>query len=183
MQALVRPIAEHDALHQLKPGAIVPYCLDQAPIATADEFVALLGETPLSPPRIAAVQATSAAVWWEVLERFPDLAIWVAANRTIPDEIVAQLASHPRIQVRVAVASKPGMPDDVMTQLAHDKSDLVRMRIACNAQASREVLARLAADACVVVSKHAEARLLHDIRGVLLPASYLDEVSVFDILH
>jgi len=159
------------------------YCLEQAPIATADEFVALLDMRPLSPSLISAVQAASAAVWWDVLERFPDLAVWVAANRTIPNEIIAQLALHPRIQVRVAIASHPQLPDAIMMQLAHDKSDLVRMRIACNARASRGVLSLLTADACVVVSKHAQARVEHDISGVLLPRSYLDEVSVHDILH
>jgi len=159
------------------------YCLEQAPIATAAEFLALMDARPLSPSLISGVQATSAAVWWEVLERFPDLAVWVAANRTIPNEIVAHLALHPRIQVRVAIASHPKLPDAIMMQLAHDKSDLVRMRVACNVRAPRGVLSLLVADACIVVSKHAEARLQHDISGVLLPASYLDEVSVFDILH
>jgi hypothetical protein len=181
---LVRPIAEHDALRELRRRRRpVDYCLAHAPITSADEFVALLDTRPLAPTRIASVQAIDAAVWWEVLEQHPDLAVWVAANRTIPDEIVAHLASHPRIQVRVAVASKPGMPDATMTQLAHDKSDLVRMRVACNPKATREVLAHLVADTCVVVSRHAEARLKHDINGVMLPASYLDDLSVHDILH
>jgi hypothetical protein len=159
------------------------YCVDQEPLVSAEEFIALLDARPMSPPRIAAAQAVSPSVWWDVLARYPDVAVWVAANRTIPDEIVTHLAVHPRIQVRVAVASNPGLRYELMTQLAHDKSDLVRMRIACNQRATRDVLALLVADACVVVSKHAEARLKHDISGVLLPASYLDEVSVYDILH
>jgi hypothetical protein len=159
------------------------YCIDREPLSSAEEFVALLDERPMSFPRIAAAQAACAAVWWDVLARYPDLAVWVAANRTIPDEIVAHLALHPRIQVRVAVASNPGLRHDVMTRLAHDKSDLVRMRIACNPRATRDVLAMLLGDACVVVCKHAEARLKHDIAGVLLPSSYLDEVTVHDILH
>lgn len=158
--------------------------LREAPtIASAGAFRQLLDGTPLDASRIKSVRADCAAVWWDVLARWPELAVWVAANRTIPHEIVVHLATHPRIQVRTAIASNAGLCDAVMMQLAHDKSDLVRMRVACNAQATREVLATLVADSCVVVSKHAEARLKHDISGVLLPASYLDEVSVFDILH
>lgn len=122
-------------------------------------------------------------MWWEVLARHPDAAVWVAANQTIPNEIVTHLASHHRVQVRAAVASNREIRGEVMIQLAHDKSDLVRMRVACNANASREVLAGLVADACVVISKHAQARLQHDISGVLLPSSYLDEVSMSDLLH
>ena len=57
------------------------------------------------------------------------------------------------------------------------------MRIVCNASATREVLRALVSDSCVVVSLHAAARLQHDINGVMLPASYLDEVSVADLLH
>jgi hypothetical protein len=161
----------------------VLYCLDQAPITAAEEFVALLDARPLSPSSIAAVQAGDVAVWWDVLARFPDVAVWVAANRTIPNPIVAHLAMHPRIQVRVAIASNPRLPEAVMTQLAHDKSDLVRMRIACNPRATRDVLTMLVTDACIVVSKHAQARLRHDLSGALLPRSYLADVSVRDILH
>lgn len=155
----------------------------QPAIADAGAFRQLLDHRPMDPARIQAVRAVSSDVWWEVLARWPDAAVWVAANRSIAPDVVAHLATHPRIQVRVAIASNPDIGDDVLMLLAHDKSDLVRMRIACNARASREVLAALVADSCVVVSKHAEARLQHDISGVLLPASYLDEVSVFDILH
>lgn len=155
-----------------------------ARIASAADFQKLLDAA--APPlgaAIATIAATAPAVWWEVLERCPDLAVWVAANRTVPGELLEHLAGHPRIPVRVAVASNPGLAERVMMQLAHDKSDLVRMRIACNASTSREVLATLVADPCVVVCAHAQARLRHDISGVTLPASYLDEVSVFDILH
>ena len=151
-------------------------------LESADDFRQLLEASPMEPARLKSAQA-SAAVWWDVLERFPDAAVWVAANRTTPNEIVTHLASHQRIQVRAAVASNPQITDRVMIELAHDKSDLVRMRIACNSQATRDVLADLVADPCVVVSKHAQARLQHDISGVLLPASYLDEVSMLDLLH
>ncbi|CAG1012188.1 hypothetical protein BURC_00126 [Burkholderiaceae bacterium] len=161
----------------------MPLNRGQAAIVSADEFRRLLEASPLDLARVVSARAVSSEVWWDVLTLYPDLAVWVAANRTIPHELVAHLSSHPRIQVRVAIASSQSISDDMIEQLAHDKSDLVRMRVACNARAPREVLAHLVADPCVVVSKHAQARLQHDISGVMLPASYLDEVSVFDILH
>jgi hypothetical protein len=182
VQALVRPIAEHHALHELIGKRIVPFDMHGVVLESAADFRALLDETPLVPSRVRAAQA-SASVWREILSKHPDLAVWVAANRTVPAEIIEILTAHPRIQVRAAVASNPELHDDAMIRLAHDKSDLVRMRIACNSQATRDVLAHLVADTCVVVSKHAQARLQHDISGVMLPASYLDEVSMFDLLH
>jgi len=151
-------------------------------LRSADEFWQLLESSPVDAAMLKSIKAP-AAVWWDVLEQLPDAAVWVAANHTTPDEIVTHLATHHRIQVRAAVASNPQIRDRVMIKLAHDKSDLVRMRIACNLQATRDVLADLVADPCVVVSKHAQARLQHDINGVQLPASYLDEVSMQDLLH
>ncbi|HJV62539.1 MAG TPA: hypothetical protein VJ743_16455 [Albitalea sp.] len=183
MQALVRPIAEHHALRELTREGSVALHRGDAPIASADEFRRLLEASPLQPARIVGARAAAPAVWWEILEHHPDLAVWVAANRHIDEDVIAFLAAHPRLQVRVAVASNPCMSDEVMTRLAHDKSDLVRMRVACNARATRGVLAHLVADACVVVSKHAEARLQYDLNGIRLPASYLDEVSMSDLLH
>lgn len=160
----------------------MPFATHAPAVESAEAFRALVDETPMNPNRVKAARA-SAEVWRQVLDRYPDLAVWVAANRHVPDEIVSMLAAHPRIPVRVAVASHPDMDHEVLMRLAHDKSDLVRMRIACNHKTPREVLAQLVADSCVVVSKHAQARLQYDIDGVMLPSSYLDEVSMFDILH
>jgi len=179
---LVRPIAEHDALYELTHAHAVNTQARSMVLTCAEDFRRMLEARPVEPARLKAVMA-SAAVWWDVLEQMPDAAVWVAANRTIPEEIIRHLSAHASIQVRTAIASNPEMGDDVMIALAHDKSDLVRMRVACNAQTSRAVLADLVADPCVVVSKHAQARLQHDINGVTLPSSYLDEVSMFDLLH
>jgi hypothetical protein len=79
-------------------------------LACADDFRRMLEARPMEPARLKAVMA-SAAVWWDVLEQMPDAAVWVAANRTIPEEIVRHLSSHARIQVRTAIASNPEMSD------------------------------------------------------------------------
>jgi hypothetical protein len=151
-------------------------------IASAEDFGRRIDELA-DPACIRSAEAASPQVWWDVLQRLPQHAVWVAANRTIPAGVVQRLASHDSLQVRVAIASNPAIARDVMSSLAHDRSDLVRMRVACNANASRDVLMALAADSCVVVSRHAQARLLHDLRGVTLPASYLADVAMSDILH
>jgi hypothetical protein len=172
VQALVRPLAGHDALPALT-----------AMIESADAFQRLLASLPPESFRLAWVEAATPQVWWDVLEQYPRLAVWVAANRTVPDAVVAHLAAHDSIDVRAAVASGPGMSQDVMLRLAHDKDSLVRLRVACNARTLPQVLELLASDACPVVSKHAQARLEHDLSGETLPASYLDGVSLLDLLH
>jgi len=156
---------------------------DDAPlITTAEEFERLLDDPAAARAQLVDVRA-EAAVWWQVLARRPDAAAWVAANRALPLEIAEHLAQHTSLPVRAALASSGCVPEALMQQLARDKSELIRLRVVCNARASRDVLMALAADPCQLVSAHAQARLVHDISGVALPANYLDDVSVLDLLH
>jgi hypothetical protein len=183
LQALVRPFAEHDA-HQL----IAPMCADTSPgtpstIDSVEAFERLAAGSPAELARLAQLEAGSRQLWWDILERCPQHAVWVAANRSLPEDVVSHLAGHDSVLVRAALASGPCVPEDVMQRLAHDKDELVRVRVACNRKASRSVLAALVADPCPVVSVHAQARLVHDNSGVMLPASYLERVSVDDLRH
>lgn len=151
-------------------------------IESAESFVQLLEAKPPEAFRLAWVEAP-AQVWWDVLSRYPQLSVWVAANFTIPDEIVAHLARNGSTQARTAVASRAALPEELLLLLAHDKDELVRLRVAFNRQATRGVLTVLAGDACVVVRKHAQARLTYNLSGTRLPRSYLDSVSLADLLH
>jgi hypothetical protein len=152
-------------------------------IDSVEAFERLAAGSPDDLSTLTTLRASSAQVWRDVLQRRPDLALWVAANRHLPREIATELAIHDSVQVRAALASGPCLPDDSMLRLAHDKDEVVRLRVACNTNASREVLTALVADPCHVVSIHAQARLVHDISGVKLPPSYLEEVSVDDLRH
>lgn len=155
---------------------------DALTITTAEAFARLLADPAVTRIQLVNVRA-EAEVWWQVLARLPESAAWVAANRHLPLEIVEHLAMHPHLPVRAALASSGCLPERLMQQLAHDKSEFIRLRVVCNANASREVLMALAGDPCQVVSAHAQARLVHDISGVALPANYLDDLSVLDLLH
>lgn len=152
------------------------------PMDSAEAFERLARDPASTHARLVQVQA-DAEVWWEVLDRWPDLIAWVAANRHLPAQIVEHLAQHHSPQVRAALASSCCTHDSVMQQLAHDKSELIRLRVVCNTHTSRDVLVALTADPCPLVAAHAQARLVHDLTGVALPASYLDEVRVLDLLH
>ena len=152
-------------------------------IDSVEAFERLAAGGPAELSQLTTQPASSTQIWWDVLAQRPDLALWLAANRTLPSEVAARLALHDSVQVRAALASGPCLSDDFMLRLAHDKDEVVRLRVVCNAKASREVLTALVADPCHVVSIHAQARLVHDISGVKLPASYLQEVSVDDLRH
>lgn len=151
-------------------------------IESAEAFAQLVAARPPEAFRLAWVKAP-AHVWWDVLERHPHLSVWVAANFTIPDEIVAHLAEHGPAQARTAIASRARLPEPLLLRLAHDKDELVRLRVAFNANATRDVLTALTCDACVVVRAHAQARLTYGVNGTELPGSYLDAVSLADLLH
>ncbi|MED5620499.1 hypothetical protein [Ideonella sp. BN130291] len=180
MQALVRPLAEHHALFDLTAGHRA--MSDVHAIHCAEDFARLLAD-PHTPRELLVSVSASREVWLDVLTQHPYAAVWVAVNRHLPDEIVEHLAAHPGIQVRAALASNSRVRDDLMMGLAHDKSELIRLRVVCNAHVSREVLVALTNDPCQLVSTRAQARLVHDISGVSLPPSYLDQIEVLSLLH
>jgi len=147
----------------------------------AEAFARLVAELPVDVARIKSVVAARPQVWWDVIERYPHLAVWVAGNRSASVDVLAHLAVHGNMQTRLAVASASALSEDAMLQLAHDHDDLVRLRVACNPHATRNALNALLADPCTVVRKHAQARLENDTRGSAPPLSYLDDISMIDL--
>jgi hypothetical protein len=152
-------------------------------IYRAEAFARMLADSAADATRLAEVEAATPQIWWDVIERYPALAVWVAANRTVPAEIVDWLAANGGAQARAAVASRTDASEDLLLLLAHDKDDLIRLRVACNTRATRAVLARLVDDACPAVSAQASARLAYEMRGLMLPPSYLDALRELDWLH
>lgn len=150
-------------------------------INTAEAFQRLLHRDDATHAQLVSVQARS-QVWWDILERYPHSAAWVAANRHLPADVSEHLANHHNPQVRAALATGGHVPEPVMMRLAHDRSELIRLRVVCNEHATRDVLAALTADPCQVVSAHARARLAQDAAGLGVP-SYIDALNLVEILH
>jgi hypothetical protein len=151
-------------------------------VHSAEAFQRLLNQDGATHETLVALRA-DAQVWWDILERYPHAAAWVAANRHLPPDLIEHLAMHPSPQVRAALATSSHVPEALMMQLAHDRSELIRLRVVCNAHTTRDVLAALTADPCHVVSAHARARLVHDQGGLPVPATYIEDLNVLDILH
>ena len=128
-------------------------------IESADEFQRLRESGDPEDYRRAAHESAPLEVWRAVVARLPELREWVAHNKTVPDEILAELAGDPDPKVRATVAAKRKLAPALQLRLAGDPDEGVRHRLAWNARATRAAIERLAADPWPVVAEHARARL------------------------
>jgi hypothetical protein len=128
-------------------------------IESVAEFVRLRESEDPAEYRRAAAEPASLEVWREVVASRPDLRFWVAHNKTVPLEILRDLASDPDPRVRAMVADKRKLDAELFERLAGDPDADVRARLASNAKAPRAVLERLAADGESIVAEPARERL------------------------
>ena len=133
-------------------------------IKSAKEFIDLrTSERPEDYLR-AARESAPLDVWFDVVEKYPEMKEWVARNKTVPMQVLDQLALDVDPRVRVAVAMKNKLSNDLMLTLAKDSDPSVRERIAYNKNASDEALRLLAQDTVLNIS-HAACQQL-SLRGV-----------------
>ena len=128
-------------------------------IESADEFRRLRTSDGPDEQRWATHEEASPGVWREIVARFPELREWVAHNKSVPHEILAELARDPDARVRSRVATKRKLAPALQLQLAADTDDGVRAGIAYNARATRAALECLASDKSWKVAERARARL------------------------
>jgi hypothetical protein len=101
-------------------------------IANASEFCRLReSEDPADYFR-AAHEEAAVEVWAEVLAQRPDMAFWVAQNKTVPVVILEQLAADESVDVGVMVARKRKIPEQIAIGLAGDPDETVRAALARN---------------------------------------------------
>ncbi len=128
-------------------------------IESAEEFKRLReSEVPEEYHR-AAHEEADIQVWNEVLEKYPDLAFWVAQNKSVPLEILEELAKHPDSTVRDMVARKRKIPESLMITLATDEDESVRHALANNGKVTEKVLDILVKDSWQPVRERAAEKL------------------------
>ena len=94
--------------------------------AQADAWVRLRrSEDPQESQRAAWAEMPLAA-WLAVLDRYPDMAEWVAHAKRSPNEMTAILAQHPDPQVRWHVAAQRRLALPLREVLAKDPDEDVR---------------------------------------------------------
>lgn len=112
-------------------------------IHSADEFKRLRESEIQDEYHRAATDKASIEVWNEVLKKHPDLAFWVAENKTIPLEILYTLADNENADVRCMVARKRKLDDIIFEKLKEDIDESVRHALICNTKVSIEKKQRI----------------------------------------
>ena len=115
-------------------------------IESADEFVRLRTSSESEQYRRAAHDEAPLEVWFDVIERFPEMRSWVAHNKTVPLVVLALLVTDDDWRVRCAVADKRKLTPGLFWTLAADRDEVVRASVACNRKVPIDVLKSLAED-------------------------------------
>lgn len=126
---------------------------------SAEEFRRLRLSEDMAEYNKAAHDDALIEVWYDVIERYPDLRKWVAHNKTVPLEILAVLAKDPDVIVRSTVAGKRKLTPDLLRELMDDPNSGVRGRVVRHPKAPRDVLEHLTNDSWDVVRDMARDRL------------------------
>ena len=99
-------------------------------IKSAEEFKKLRESVSEQEYFRAANDESSIEVWMTILLKYPDLAFWVAHNKTIPLEILYILAEHEDENIREIVARKRKIDFRIFER--NDLSQSVRYALLCN---------------------------------------------------
>ena len=95
-------------------------------IRSAEEFKQLRESKNKENYDRAVVEEASIEVWYEVINKFPELREWVAHNKTVPVEILEELSTDPVRLVRGAVARKRKINQKICDLLKDDVDEEVR---------------------------------------------------------
>lgn len=114
-------------------------------IRSADEFVALRDSDIKAEYDRSALEEAPAAVWREVIDRFPDHRRWVAHNKTVPLEILEELCKFDA-DTRYFVACKRKLSYTLFESLSKDADTNIRIAISVNKKTPMSILESLFGD-------------------------------------
>jgi hypothetical protein len=127
-------------------------------IESAEEFRRLrLSEDPEEYGR-AAHEEAPIGVRREVCDKWPELRVWVAHNKTVPIDILRALSTDKDPEVRYMVARKRKLPVDIQMRMGKDPDAGVRGALAYNAKLHNTVKAVLSDDEEQFVREAAASR-------------------------
>jgi hypothetical protein len=106
-----------------------------------------------------AHQQASEEVWLEILQKYPEITMAVASNKTIPDSIIERLSRSEDFEIRWTIATKRRLSRKLFDRLAADPDSSVRHRITCNPKAPKEILRQLTNDTDEMVADSARRKL------------------------
>jgi hypothetical protein len=89
---------------------------------SAEQFRSLRESDDPNEYRRAAHDEAPIEVWLDVVARMSDMRFWVAQNKTVPIEVLEQLADDPDPRVRGMVAGKRKLPETPLELLGETES-------------------------------------------------------------
>ncbi|WP_435165804.1 hypothetical protein [Paenibacillus glycanilyticus] len=128
-------------------------------INSAEEFYQL--RTSENPEEYlkAAWDEAKTETWLEIIKNYPDMAFWVAQNKTVSNEILGILTDHEEWRVRSMIASKNKITEEIQMKLALDHEALVRSSIARNKKVTLKILQMLRDDEDVEIREIVKQRI------------------------
>jgi hypothetical protein len=129
---------------------------------SADQFFLLRTSEDIDLYQRAANEPATDKVWEEVIEKYPDMRVWVARNKTVPVNILDILSRDGNAEVRHAVATKRKSGQEILQRLAKDPDESVRLRVALNPKTPKVILEELLQDKWFRVVEEAKIRLEED---------------------
>lgn len=112
-------------------------------IDSVETFISLVESGDVNDCRRASSDEAPLEVWRSILRTHGQLAFAVASNRTIPYEILLELAQNEDWRVRHRVALKNACPPDLLDRLSLDDNDSVALLVAGHRNTPPAALRRL----------------------------------------
>ncbi len=134
-------------------------------IESADQFFLLRTSEDIKLYQRAASESANEEIWQEIIEKYPEMRVWVARNKTVPLNILEVLSHDENADVRYAVAMKRKAGKDILQRLSQDSDESVRLRVALNPTTPKIVLEQLLNDQWSRVVEEAKNRLEEDFNA------------------
>lgn len=109
-------------------------------INSPEEFIELRNSDIPAEYNRAKIEGASIEVWFDLIERYPDMRVWVARNKTIPREIIACLSKGSNPIVRHAICSKHPLDTDKYLLFSQHPDESVRSRLTFNKKLPLSIL-------------------------------------------
>ena len=101
-------------------------------ISSAEEFKKLRTSKSVEEQRLSTLESADIKVWYDVIQKFPDLKEWVIHNKTIQIEILEYLATDEDQKIRYAIAKKRKINKKIFDLLKTDSDETVRHALISN---------------------------------------------------
>jgi len=128
-------------------------------IESAEEFVRLRTSTVMEEYNRAAHDSAPDEVWYDVIERYPDMWFWVAHNKSISEAVIRRLFNTGDCKVLSFLAMKRKTPGDLLLQLCYTGDQWIRFTLARHPKLPPAAIELLANDRSAEVREAIQKRL------------------------